>query len=272
MQRYVRSPILLLLAVLPASSLASCAATLDAKMQTLVAGQRVSPPGRDENSVYIEFQDLTGEGGGFEQLVYDAVCDKVVERGYEIVNHDEADYVLWATLRLFDKVGKEDGDKVLAGLGGIAGGVASGIVVSELTENATAAWVAGIGGGTLTAVAIDKMTEKDHWAMVIDLQLGRRLDEAAKRTIKVEDQSKIQSATIAGVQSGIVGTAEGGGSTQSVNKSTEIVEETVFLELEQRVVGQATSRRKSREEVAVALIDRVSNGLASNLPRYRSPR
>lgn len=246
-----------------------CAATLDCKMQSLVPAQRVRPPGKEQNRVYIEFQDQTGEGSDFEQRVYDAICDKVAQKGYDVANHDEADYVLWATLRVFDKVGKEDGDKVLAGLGGIAGGVATGIVVGELTENATAAWLAGVGGGTVAALAIDKLTEKDYWAMVIDLQLGRRLDEAAKRSIKVEDQSKIQSASIAGIQSGIVGTAEGGGSGQSVTKSTEYVEDTVFLELEQRVLAQATSRGKSREEVAVALIDRVSNGLSSELPRYR---
>lgn len=131
----VRHSASLLLATLSLSTLSSCAATLDAKMQTLVPGQRLRPPGKDENRVYIEFQDQTGEGSDFENRVYEAICTKVEEKGYDIVNHDEADYVLWTTLRLFDRVGKDEGDKVLAGLGGIAGGVATGVVVAELTEN-----------------------------------------------------------------------------------------------------------------------------------------
>ena len=78
--------------------------------------------------------------------------------------------------------------------------------------------------------------------MAIDVQLGRRQDEAAKRLIKVEDQRRIQSATISALQSDIVGTVEGGGSSQGVTSTTEVAETTVFLELEQRVIAQATSR------------------------------
>lgn len=259
----------LLAAVLSTSALASCAATLETKMQTLVAGQRVEPPKKERNRVYVDFGDHTGEGADFEERVYEAICDKVTGRGYDLVNHDEADYVLWATLRFYDRVGTEEGNKALAGLGGIAGGVAAGIVTAEATGNATASWVAGIGGGAITAWAIDKATQKTHWAMAIDVQLGRRLDEAAKKLIKVEDQRRIQSATISGLQSGIVASVEDGGSGQSVTASTEVTETTVFLELEQRVIAQATSRGKSKEEVAEALIERLSNGLAAQLPRYR---
>ena len=77
------------------------------------------------------------------------------------------------------------------------------------------------------------------------------------------------SATISALQSDIVGTVEGGGSSQGVTSTTEDAETTVFLELEQLVIAQATSRGKSKEEVAEALIDRLSNGLAAQLPRYR---
>lgn len=230
-----------------------CAATIETKMQTLVAGQRVDPPKKDRNKVYVDFGDHTGEGADFEDRVYESICDKVTERGYDLVNHDEADYVLWATLRFYDRVGTEAGNKALAGLGGIAGGVAAGIVTAEVTNNATASWVAGMGGGAITAWAIEKATQKAHWAMAIDVQLGRRLDEAAKKMIKVEDQRRIQSATIGGLQSGIVGTVEGGGSGQSVTSSTEVTETTVFLELEQRVIAQATSRGKDKEEVVEAV-------------------
>jgi hypothetical protein len=259
----------LVVAALAVSTLWSCAATMETKMQTLVAGQRVDPPAKGRNKVYIDFGDHTGEGADFENHVYESICGKVVERGYDLVNHDEADYVLWATLRFYDRVGTEEGNKALAGLGAVAGGVAVGTVTAEVTGNATAGWLAGLAGGAGTGMAIEYFTRKDHWAMAIDLQLGRRLDEAAKRTIRVEDQRRIQSASIAGLQSGIVGSVEGGGSGQQTTASTEVTETTVFLELEQRVIAQATSSGKSKEDVANALIERISNGLASQLPRYQ---
>jgi len=258
-----------LLALISTSALASCAATLETKMQTMVAGQRVDAPGKDRNKVYVDFGDHTGEGADFENRVYEAICDKVTERGYDLVNHEEADYVLWATLRFYDRVGTEAGNKTLARLGGIAGGVAAGIVTAEVTESPTAGWLAGVGSGWFLSFLIEKLTQKEHWAMAIDLQLGRRLNEEAKKLIRVEDQRRIQSATISGLQSGIVGTVEGGGSGQSVTTATEVTETTVFLELEQRVIAQASSRRKSKEEVAEALIERLANGLSAQLPRYR---
>lgn len=260
----------LLVAALSVSTFASCAATLETKMQTMVSGQRVNLPKKGCNKVFVDFSDHTGEGGDFEDRVYEAISTRVTERGYDLVSYaDEADYILWATLRFYDRVGSDSGNKALAGLGAIAGGVAAGIVTAEVTENSTAAWLAGIGGGALTGMVISNLTQKDQWAMAIDLQLGRRLDEEAKKTIKVEDQRRIQSATISGLQSGIVGSVEGGGSGQTVTANTEVVEATVFLELEQRVIAQATSRKKSKEEVAEALIERVSTGLSSQLPRIR---
>lgn len=262
----------LLVAALTASSMTSCALVppkLETKMQTMVAGQRVKPPSSGRNTVYVDFSDHTGEGGQFEDTVYESICNRVEERGYILANHDEADYILWATLRFFDEVGTEEGNQALANLGGIAGGVAAGALTYEMTDSAVAGWAAGAVGGFGTKYLIEKATQETQWAMAIDLQLGRRLDEEAKRTIKTEDQRRIANATVAGLGSGAVASMEAGSSGQSVTASTEVTETTVFLELEQRVIAQATSRRKSKDEVAEALIDRLANGLSSQLPRYR---
>ncbi len=264
----LESHVLVGLSVLPLCSLASCAATLESKMQTVGPTRRVDPPLPGRNQVYVDFQDQTGEGMDFEEGIYDAICDNVERKGYELApSYHEADYVLWATLRFFDRTDTEEGNKALAGLGGIAGGAAIGVAAYELTDNAWVGWLSGVGGGWTVNYAIDKATQKQHWAMIVDIQLARRVDEEFKKTIRAEDQSRLVQATVAGVQSGVVTEADVGMGTQAISESSEHVETEVFFELEQRVVAQATSRRKSKEEVAESLIERLSNGVASQLPR-----
>lgn len=263
-----RLPCVLMIALTASTAITSCA-SLETKQRSLVDGLRVTPSSADHNRVYVDFSDQTGEGAEFEDSVYEAICNNVEARGYELARHDEADYVLWATLRCFEQTGTEGGNKTLAGLGGIAGGVAAAVVASEVTDNPAYVWTFGAGGGWFFGWLIERLTRTEHWAMAIDLQLARRLDEEAKKTIRVEDQSRIRSATISGFSSGVVDSVEGGSSGQDVTATTEVTLPTVFLELEQRVIVEATARRKTKEEVAEALLVRLANGLAAHLPRNR---
>lgn len=259
-----------ILSALLIAPLSSCAAMLETEQRALVEGQRVLPPTGDKNRVYVEFSEQTGEGGDFEDRAYEALCAEVVERGYALASYDEADYVLWATLRCFERVGTEEGNKTLAALGGIAGGVAVGVAVHEATENPSVSLTGGFVANWFFTWLIEKLTQAEHWAMVLDVQLARRLDEEARSTIRIEDQHKIRNATVSSAAYGIVSSTEAAAGGQSVTKTTEITLPTVFLELEQRVVAEAKARRKSKPEVADALLERLVSGLASQLPKNRS--
>jgi hypothetical protein len=260
---------LVALTALPLGWLTSCAsvmpATLETEMQTLLAGQRPRPPSAERNKVYLVFQDQTGESVDFQKSVQAKIRKNVEEAGYKLANSDKADYVLWATLRIFTKTGTEEGNRKLAALGGIVGGAAVGTVAADATDSATVGWVSGIATGAGTAYAIEKLTEKDHWAMVVDLQLASRVDEEIRKTIRTEDQKRLFQLSAAAIQ-GAASNLDVGGSATAQTASSERVETTFFAELEQRLAASASSRGKSKAEVAEAMADRLANGIANQLP------
>src|SRR4051812_8950374 len=117
--------------------LSGCAAanaeTAHTELRYMVAGVRVDPPPAGHNAVYIEFQDQTGQGADFEDRIYHEIISGVEARGYvHAKSHDQADMVLWATLRIFTEAGTAEGDRALAGLGAIAGGVTAGPAPAEI--------------------------------------------------------------------------------------------------------------------------------------------
>ena len=259
----------LILALLPGAL--GCAAPT-ASMQPLMPSLRVDPPAPGRNHVWIEFQDHTAQPGGFEDQVFDKLHDAVRARGYETVNFpEEADYVLWATLRIFDRVENEtEFNETLAGLGGVAGAAAGASVAYALTDSPTAAWAGGVGGGTVLGLIVAKLTQVNTYLMVLDLQLSSRRDQKITYEQQLSSESSSSSSSGIAISSngGLASTESGSLTSSSSNKATA-VRESFFAELEQRLVATAKGTRMNEGEAREMMLPKLVDGLKSQMPRYR---
>jgi hypothetical protein len=250
------------LAALVASS--GCAAatkeTAKTELRYMIAGVRVDPPAPGHNSVYVEFQDQTAQGGDFEDFVYQQVIAGVQQRGYVVTkDHAKADMVLWATLRIFTEAGTPEGDRALAGLGAIAGGVAGMTAMRAAGGGGAAQW-AGVVGGAGAGFALASIALKENaYQMVIDLQLARKVAGGVQTESGSGSQSGLQQATITA--------GEVGGSSMGQGKSQHMVETKVHFEMEQRVLAVASGRRLEQNVARDALVPKLISGLKSALPR-----
>ena len=239
---------------------AATAETAHTELRYMIAGVRVNPPDPGHNSVYVEFQDQTAQGGDFEDRVYHAVIQGVQERGYVVTkDHSQANLVMWATVRIFTEAGTEAGDKALAGLGAIAGGAAAaGAVVAVGGRGATPV-LAGVGAAGLAYAAVTVLNKKNAYQMVIDLQLAKKVDGG----VQTDNASSGQS----GLQQGTVAAGEAGGSSHQQSKSQHYVENKVHFEMEQRILAIADGTRLTMDVARAALVPKLISGLKSSLPR-----
>jgi Enterobacterial TraT complement resistance protein len=239
---------------------AATASTAHTELRYMIAGVRVDPPDPGHNTVYVEFQDQTAQGGDFEDNVYHAVLQGVTDRGYVVTkDHKKADMVLWATLRIFTEAGTAEGDRALAGLGAIAGGVTGAGAMHAAGGGTAASWVGG-GAGAVAGFAVAEMAMKENsYQMVIDLQLARKVEGGVQSESGSGAQSGLQQATITA--------GESGGSTSGQSKSQHLVEQRVHFEMEQRVLALASGRRLEQGIARDALVPKIVSGLKSALPR-----
>jgi hypothetical protein len=246
--------------LLAAGCAAANAETAHTELRYMVAGVRVDPPPAGHNSVYVEFQDQTGQGGDFEETIYREIIAGVQARGYvHAKSHDQADMVLWATLRIFTEAGTAEGDKALAGLGAIAGGVGAATAVGVVAGRGPTQWVAGGAGVVAGAAIVGALTRETAYQMVIDLQLARKVEGGVKTSSASGGQSGLQQATVT--------TGEAGGSAMGQSKSQQMTENKVHFEMEQRVLAVASGRRLTQDVARTALVPKLVSGLKSALPR-----
>jgi hypothetical protein len=239
---------------------AANAQTAHTELRYMVAGVRVDPPAPGRNAVYVEFQDQTGQGGDFEDTIHHQILEGVQARGYvPAKSHDQANYVLWATLRIFTEAGTAEGERALAGLGAIAGGATAMTAAGAAGAARSTQWVAGIAGAGVAGVAVAALTRESSYQMVIDLQLARKVEGGVKTDSQGGSQSGLQQATAT------VGDA--GGSTMGQSKSQHMTETKVHFEMEQRVLAVASGRRLTQDVARTALIPKLVSGLKSALPR-----
>jgi hypothetical protein len=248
------------------SLLAGCAAasadTTHTELRYMIAGIRVDPPDPGHNTVYIEFQDQTGQGGDFEDTIYHEIIAGAQARGYVYTkDHGKADYVLWATLRIFTEAGTKEGDKALAGLGAIAGGAAAAGAIGAAGGSGTAQWGGALAAAGVAGVAVSMMTREASYQMVIDLQLAKKVEGGVHTESASGAQSGLRQATVAA--------GESGGSAMGQSKSQHMVQNKVHFEMEQRVLAIASGRRLTQDVARSALVPKIVSGLKSALPRVQ---
>jgi hypothetical protein len=236
--------------------------TTQTELRYMIAGIRVDPPAPGQNSVFVEFQDQTAQGGEFEDFVYQNIISSVEARGYiNTKDHSKADYVLWATLRIFTEAGTEAGDRALVGLGAIAGGVGTAGVAKGMGASNNAAVIAGVVGGAGTAAIVSMMTKTNAYQMVIDLQLGKKVAGGVQTDTGNSAHSGLHQQTVA--------IGESGGSSMGQSKSQHMVENKVHFEMEQRIIALASGQRLAQDVARAALVPKLIDGLKSSLPRVR---
>jgi len=254
----------LLVTLVGAGTLGGCAATAerardDTKVTTLLPSVRVDPPAAGRNTVWIDFQDQTGQAID----LYDEVRDAIENRGYRIVsNFQDADYALWATLRIFDRAG-QDFDQKLAGLGAVAGGTATGLAVARGTRSAPAGIATGAAAGGLAGAGLAWLTTQNTWAMVVDVQLARRIEGG----VTTQQDTGIDREAVTEVRQGTAFGGEGGSAIASAGTTQAVTEVRARLEIEQRIVAETSGTRMDRTVAEEAMLPRVRNVLGQLLPR-----
>jgi hypothetical protein len=239
---------------------AASAETAHTELRYMLAGVRVDPPATGHNSVYIEFQDQTGQGGDFEDTVYSEIVKGVQARGYvHAKDHSQADYVMWATLRIFTEAGTKEGDAALASLGAIAGGVAGAGATRAAGGGGVAQWAGAVAGAGAAGMAVAMLTKENSYQMVIDLQLARKVEGGVQTDTASGGESGVAQVTLA--------RGEAGASRMGQSKSQHMVETKVHFEMEQRVLALASGRRLTQETAREALVPKLISGLKSALPR-----
>jgi hypothetical protein len=254
------SPCLCLCLAALAGCAASTAETAHTELRYMLAGVRVDPPATGHNSVYVEFQDQTGQGGDFEDTIYSEIVKGVQARGYvHAKDHSQADYVMWATLRIFTEAGTKEGDAALANLGAIAGGVAGAGATHAAGGGPLATWAGAVAGAGAAGVAVAMLTKENSYQMVIDLQLAKKVEGGVQTDTSSGGESGLAQVTLA--------RGEAGASRMGQTKSQHMVETKVHFEMEQRVLALASGRRLTMETARAALVPKLISGLKSALPR-----
>lgn len=262
----IRTCVALLVLIAMSPMLVGCKATAESardntQLSTMLPATRIDPPRPGQNSIWVEWQDQTGQGID----LYNDVVRSVEEMGYRAVNDFEAaDYALWATLRIFDRVDSSFDERV-AGLGGIAGGIAAGTAIGQATGNWGYGTAGGVAAGGLAAAGIAALTRQNEWAMVVDIQLGRRVEGG----VETGQTSSRDADAIARTGMGTGMSAEGGRSVDEQTRSQAFTETRARFELEQRIMARTGGTRMDRPVALDAMLPRLRNALSAQLPRAR---
>ncbi len=279
-----RRALLLLLATATAPiGLQSCQAP-EVTLTPMMSVTRLDPPEQGKNRIWVEYQDLTAQGDGFEDAIWEGLQDAVEGRGYIVVNlPEEADFVLWATTRVLEHVESEDDfNKTVTLLGAVAGGVATAAVIDSTGGDDTAQLIGGLAAAGLTGMTLAKLTQVKTYVLITDLQLGSRRAKA------IDIGEPVSNATVEGATQPVdlSGSSDEAAPENSpanpAEKPFEILQEsstsatnaalvhTTFLaEKEQRLVVTARGSRMNLDDAKELMIPKLIAGLKSQLPRYR---
>ncbi len=262
----MRTLLMLLALIVAAPTLVGCKATAESardntQLSTMLPATRIDPPRPGQNSIWVEWQDQTGQGID----LYPDVVQAVEAMGYRAVNDFEAaDYALWATLRIFDRVDSSF-DERIAGLGGIAGGIAAGTAIGQATGSWGYGTAGGVAAGGLAAAGIAALTRQNEWAMVVDVQLGRRVEGG----VETGQTASRDADAVANTGMGTGMSRESGRSVDGQTRTQAFTETRTRFELEQRIMARTSGTRMDRSVAQDAMLPRLRQALSSQLPRAR---
>ena len=237
MQRFSCSTCFTFLSLFLLLGVTGCKAA-EVGVDAMLRGAAIEAPAEGMNKIWIEFQDQTSQGGGFEDTMFETIQDAVEERGYEIVRDSaDANYALWATLRGFKQVGNAEAyDELLSGLGDVAGPMDN----SELDQSPRGGLGEGSGeslmGSGMTTGMKNTFTQTKYFLMVCDVQIGLSQEEE--------------------------------GASDSSNSASAIRDD-FSLANQQRLAVLAKGSNMSLSKARQLLVPRLVDAVRGQMPRYR---
>ena len=249
----------------------SCTSPAEVSLTPMLSATRLDRPAAGKNKVWVEYQDLSAQGAEFEEAILDGLKEEVGERGYANVNlPEEADWILWATTRIVDRVESEERfNQTLASLGAVTGAF-GGSIAGNAIGGWNGAWIGAAGGGGLMGWIMRKLTQENAYICVTDLQLGSRRAEEMQVSESSSTEGSMSSVTGAGItQTGGIATMESASTRTTSDASYESVRRTVFAEKEQRLLLTAKGTRMSLDQAKEMMIPKLIQGVGAQIPKYR---
>lgn len=208
---------------------------------------------------------IDGVGSGIDLLQH--IRDAVVQRGYALTNSpSEADYQFIATLRHFDKAREfrgpgQLGYDSLVLLGPLTGG-AIGYAIGDSTDERIVGTAVGISAGVLAETAFRNFSKVNEWDLVIDIELGERIEGGFTE----HNQSENANASAATTAIGANSTAYTGSNTSSNQKSAAFDRRATHLRNQSRLLVAAYQMTMSREEARAEIMRRLPEAIRSAIP------
>jgi Enterobacterial TraT complement resistance protein len=255
--------------------LTSCAANRESA-KTIIQWQgqvaRLQPGSVGENRVWVDFNDISGGTTDLRPQIERAINAK----GYVAAkSFDQADFVIWATVRFFDEVNEDNKSIRDAALTGAVVGGAAGAVVGY-NSNATGGSqlgrtaVGGLGGAVVGAgigAGIAMLTKESEYQLILDVQLARKISGGVETTVNASNQTSGKDASVGVSNNQLGASAQGAESDNKAGQSQQVTVKKLHLETENRLVASTKGTRLPKEEGIASIVAKLENAIPQLLPR-----
>ncbi len=233
---------------------------------------RLEPGKVGENKVWVDFNDISGGTTDLRADIERAVTAKgyVMAKGF-----DEADFVLWATLRFFDEVNEDTTSVRDAALTGAIAGGAAGAVIGYNSNSSRGSQggrtaVGGVGGavaGAAIGAGVGLLMKEHEYQLILDVQLARKIAGGVDTTVNASAANGTveENNAAAGTQVGV--TTQSAATANKNGQSQQVTVKKLHLETENRLIASTKGTRLPKEEGMASIVTKVENALPSLLPR-----
>jgi hypothetical protein len=230
----------------------------------IVPPPQLEPLPMSERSLYISYRNISD---AFDIDLYPILEESAARLGWSLAEDPSAANLrLRLDLQYFGEVEGQAGMAQLSSLPGIVGvasGAATGIAVTNATDNLFAGAVVGIGVGGLVNEGLSQAMKPRSWAAVVDIVTETRLDEPM--TFEVSSGKTSDARSGAGLSSQF-GTQSGGVTTANSKKGSASVTSNYYPE-GARLIASACQMSMKREEALPLIEEKLQGALRNVLPR-----
>lgn len=230
----------------------------------VVPPPQLDPPGNDEKTVYISYQNLSDADINLTQLLRDTAQ----QQGWTLVNDaQEANFRLRARTRFFGEVEPESAGRGVGERMGWIAGAAVGAGTGVLVGNATDDWRIGVGAGVvaggLAGQGISNASTPREWAMITDFVL----EERTESPIEVEFLKNDSASANSTAGTGNARMNDGGGTNNANSSNTSMTKVQNYYPHGVRLSAWANQMNMKEDEAMPEIIARVEKVVQQMLPQ-----